>query len=76
MPLMVVEYKPRVSQDLQDALPHITFLSKAFQTADCDYSSISRMPLSTLQSLEALKEVDGINLADLEMFWGILVVLG
>ena len=53
---------------LCDTLSHITFLSKAFQIADSDYSIILRMLSSTLQSLEALKEVDGINLAGLEMF--------
>ena len=62
---------------LCDTLPHITFLSKAFQIADSDYSIISRMLSSTPQSLEALKEVDGINLAGLERcLLGILLMPG
>ena len=40
---------------LCDVLPHITFLSKVFQSAECDYSVISHMVSSTLQSLEQLK---------------------
>ena len=52
---------------LCDTLPHITFLSKAFQSADC---IILQMLPATLQSrlLEALKEANWTNLAGLEMY--------
>ena len=51
-----------------DTLPHITFLSKAFQDADCDYSIIPKMLSITLQSLEALQLTDGTNLLGLESY--------
>ena len=51
---------------LCDVLPHITYLSKAFQIADSDYSIIARMLSTTLQSLETLQHTDGSNLAGLE----------
>ena len=47
---------------LFDALPHITYLSKAFQVTDCDYSIISPMLSAALQSLNQLKVCDGVNL--------------
>ena len=53
---------------LCDTLPHITFLSKAFQSADCDYSIIPKMLSITLQSLEALQLTDGANLLCLETY--------
>ena len=53
---------------LCDTLPHITFLSKAFQGADCDYSIIPKMVSATLQSLEALKVTDGTNLLGLDTY--------
>ena len=53
---------------LCDTLPHITFLSKAFQSADCDYSIIPKMLSTTLQSLEALQLTDGANLLCLETY--------
>ena len=53
---------------LCDTLPHITFLSKAFQGADCDYSIIAKMLSTTLQSREALQLTDGTNLLGLESY--------
>ena len=53
---------------LCDTLPHITYLSKVFQAADCDYSIISPMVLSTLCSLEQIKVSPGVNLAALDTY--------
>ena len=53
---------------LRDTLPHISHLSKCFQTQDCDYSIIPRMLTSTINSLEQLLLVDGFNLKGLDAY--------
>lgn len=53
---------------LCDALPHITHLSKCFQSADCDYSIIPRMVTSTVHAIKQLKIVDGVNMKGLQAF--------
>ena len=53
---------------LCDALPHITHLSKCFQSADCDYSLIPIMVTSTVHAIKQLKTVDGVNMKGLQAF--------
>ena len=50
---------------LCDALPHVTHLSKCFQSADCDHSIIPRMVTSAIKQL---KTVNGVNLKGLQAF--------
>ena len=47
---------------------HVSYLSKCFQIANCDYSIIPRMLSSTIHSLEQLKTNDGDNLTSLRTF--------
>lgn len=51
-----------------DALPHLSHLSKCFQSPDCDYSIIPHMVASTLCALKQLKRVDGLNMSELKTF--------
>ena len=53
---------------LCDALPHVSHLSKCFQSSDCDYSIIPRMVSSTVCALKQLKTVDSVNLKGLQAF--------
>ena len=53
---------------LCDALPHVSHLSKCFQSADCDYSIIPRMVSSTVHAIKQLKTVDGVNMKGLPAF--------
>ena len=50
---------------LCDALPHVSHLSKCFQSTDCDYSIIPRMVATTVHAIEQLKSVDGVNMKGL-----------
>ena len=53
---------------LCDAQPHVTHLSKCFQSAHCDYSIIPRMVTSTVHAIKQLKTVDGVNMKGLQAF--------
>ena len=53
---------------LCDALPHVSLLSKCFQSVDCDYSIIPKMLTTTVHAIGQLKTVDGINMRGLETF--------
>ena len=53
---------------LCDVLPHVSHLSKCFQTTDCDYSIIPKMVVSTVHAIKQLEAVDGVNLKGLEAF--------
>ena len=53
---------------LCDALPHVSHLSKCFQIADCDYSIIPRMVTSTVQAIQQLKRIDGVNMKGLKAY--------
>ena len=54
-----------------DILPHVShLLSKCFQITDCDYSIIPRMLSSTITSLKQLKTSNGVNLSNLQEFFG------
>lgn len=48
---------------LCDVMPHVSHLSRCFQTELCDYSIITRMVTSTISSLKQLITVDGTNLS-------------
>ena len=63
---LVTEYRYICTMVLLcDALPHVTHLSKCFQSADCDYSIIPRMVTTTVHAIEQLKSVDGVNMKGL-----------
>ena len=51
-----------------DALPHVTHMSKCFQTTDCDFSIIPAILETTLTSLHLLKTRGGVNLRQLDSF--------
>ena len=53
---------------LCDSLPHVSHLSKCFQSAGCDYSIILRIVSSTVHAIKRLKTVDGVNMKRLQTF--------
>ena len=53
---------------LCDSLPHVSHLSKCFQSADCDYSIIPRRVSSTVHAIKQLKTVDSVNMKGLQAF--------
>ena len=62
----MTEYRFVCKMLLRDALPHVSHLSKCFQSADCDYNISPRMVANTAHAAEQLKEVVGVNMKGLQ----------